>query len=101
MASTLIQTTYCDTIPEFKQKVAEVEASTESRYTWDGAELIHGYHQRCARSEKAYAVMKNVLAVGKPSSSDFVGLSGLTFIVNSWLFRVNSWLNNLLNREIL
>ena len=33
---------------------------------WEGEKLIHWLHERCGKSEKAHAVMKDDLAGGKP-----------------------------------
>ncbi len=38
---------------------------------WHGEELIHWFHQRCAKSEEAHSVMKEDLAGGKLPSNDF------------------------------
>ena len=38
---------------------------------WEGEKLIHWLHERCGKSEKAHAVMKDDLAGGKLPSADF------------------------------
>ena len=38
---------------------------------WEGEKLMHWLHERCGKSEKAHAVMKDDLAGGKLPSDDF------------------------------